>query len=217
MAEEMRKESDKELEGKTVVFRGEECSLDPGDQRRDALKRRLDELQEEAEKISSELNIFKVDPSVMDPKKIPREVRRAINDNGEVWVSEADPNYRYAWIYRDPRWQWGGKWVSAAKVQGWEVVSGEMKEAKEHACGAAKERIISDCILMRIRLDHFLQLQERDRKKRRQRHESITSDLENLAAKHGVKVEHEIPSGVSDQMESQLAAQRRHGRGRRIN
>lgn len=198
---------------KTTVYQGEQVPLsEAGHERREELKRRHDALMEEADKLASELGVYGLPDDAFDSSKVDREVRRAVNDTGEVYVSNADMNYKYSWIYGDPQRKFGNRWVNALKVQGWEVVGGPMREAAEHK-DAAGHRWIADCILMRTRLDNYLKLQQRDRQKRQARHEGVKSDLEAMGQRYGVKVTDYIPDGVADQVQQRVAAQR--GRNRR--
>jgi hypothetical protein len=194
----------------TVVYQGEQVSLPAaGDAKREELKKRQAALEEEAEKIAEELGMFGAER----PTHVDREVRQAVNDTGEVFVSNANPNYRYGWIFADPHGRWGNRWVNAMKVLGWEVVGGPAREASEHR-DAAGHRRVADCILMRTRLDNYLRLQQRDREKRRSIQEGVKSDLESIGDKYGVTVTDYVPDGVRDQMKDKVVQQR--GRNRRV-
>jgi len=210
----MAERSQLEEARRKVVYRGESVPLaEAGDKRREELKKRHDELMEEAEKLASELGLFGVPADAFSSDKVDREVRRAVNDTGEVYVSNADVNYKYGWIYGDPQKRFGNRWVNAMKVLGWEVVGGPMPEAAEHK-DAAGHRWVADCILMRTRLDNYLKLQQRDREKRRARQEGIKANLEAMGDKYGVKVTDYVPDGVKDQMKDKVVQQR--GRNRRL-
>jgi hypothetical protein len=199
--------------GETVVYQGEQVPLaSAGHERREELKRRHDELTAEAERLAEELGVFGCSPDAFSSDNVDREVRQATNDSGEVYVSNADKNHRYAWIYGDPQKKWGNRWVNGMKVLGWEIVGGQMREAWEHRSEGG-HRWVADCILMRTRLDNYLKLQQRDREKRRARHEGVKSDLEAIGDKYGVKVSDYVPDGVVDQMKDKVVQQR--GRNRR--
>lgn len=201
-----------ELRGKTVIYQGEQVPLSaPGDARREELKKRQEALMAEAEKIAEELGLFGASEDAFT--HVDREVRQSVNDSGEVYVSNADKNYKYAWIYGDPQRKFGNRWVNGMKVLGWEVVSGPLREAWEHR-DPAGHRWVADCILMRTRLDNYLKLQQRDREKRRSIQEGIKGELEAIGDKYGVQVTDYVPDGVKDQMKDKVVQQR--GKNRRI-
>jgi hypothetical protein len=196
-------------EEKKVVYQGEQKALpEAGDARRDELKKKHDALMEEAEKLAEELGLYGIAPGRLSPDGVDREVRQATGDQGEVYVSNADMNHRYGWVYGDPKGQYGNRFVNAFKVLGWEVVGGQQREAWEHRKPDGT-RWVADCLLMRTRLDNYLRLQQLDRKKRKARHEGITAGLDELGDKYGVKIRHEVPEGIASQMESQVVQQRR--------
>jgi len=199
---------------KTVVYQGEQVPLpDAGHERKEELKRRHDELMAEAEKLADEIGLYSVPADAFSGAKVDREVRRAVNDTGEVFVSNADKTCKYAWIYGDPQKRFGNRWVNAMKMLGWKVVEKNEPEAREHMAEGG-HRWIADCILMKTRLDNYLKLQQRDREKRRARHEGIKSNLEAMGDRLGVKVHDYVPDGVQDQMKDKVVQQR--GRNRRI-
>jgi hypothetical protein len=172
-----------------VVKKIEAAELPPaGDARRDALKQRADVLQQEADALAAELQVGAIAPEALDPSKVEREVLRATNAEGEVWVSKALPEYRYCWVYRDPYNRFGGRFIYAMKALGWEVVKGDAPEAREHEEGPSRERWVADCLLMRIRKDHWNALQLADRKKRLLQQEGIDATLLAEADRRGVRV-----------------------------
>lgn len=159
---------------------------EPGYQRREELRQRADGLMVEAERLMNEYERESIDPSKLDPAKVDREVRQAVNDSGEVFVSNANPNYRYVWIYRDPQNRFGGRFAHAAKAVGFEVVSGDLPEASEHRA-VTGERWVADCLLMRIRLDHYAKLQLRDREKRLRQQMGVSAGFFDAAERSGIR------------------------------
>lgn len=118
-----------------------------------------------------------------------REIRNVLELTG-LEVSNADPDYHYAWVYRDPFNRFGGRMVFEMKALGWEVVSGDMKEAREHRVGTAGERWIGDVLLMRIPKTRFELLVAWDTEKRR-RQQDVNGQLREMvarAAQYGVKL-----------------------------
>lgn len=180
----------------------------PGHERQEELKRRKDRLVAEGEQLMAELEKEAVDPAKLDPSKIDREVRQALNAHDEVWVSNADPNYRYAWIYRDPHGRFGGRFVHTMKAVGgggyWEVVSGNMKEAREHIAPTG-ERWVADCLLMRCRVDKLAKLKLEDRERRYARQGNVASAFFDEAARQGVRAfdQDSMPAHIQARMESQ--------------
>jgi hypothetical protein len=173
--------------------RGGEETLPPaGDARKEELKLRADELAEEAERVMNELETFGIDPSKLDSTKVEREVRQAVNDDGEVFVENANPDYAYCWMFRDPQNRFGGRFVNALKVLGWEVVAGDnMKEAWRHR-SVTGERWIADCLLMRCRREVYEQIKLKDRERRLRQQESITGQLKEKGARYGMRVHTEL-------------------------
>lgn len=184
----------------------------PGYAREEELRKRRDALMLQVEELTDLLNMGGIDPKKLDKKEVPREVMAAMDfANSEVYVSNADPNYRYAWIYRDPRHVYGNRSVRQMQARGFECVMGNMKEAKEHAIGTAGERFVSDCVLMRTRLDNYARLRLYDRQLRQQRHDGITSSFYDAANKAGVRVfdQNSMPSHIQQYMESTSASRPR--------
>lgn len=160
---------------------------DAGAARREELRRRADALAAEAARLETELEAQGIDPERLKPEAVEREVRHAVNDQGEVRVSDAQPGYAYSWIFRDPFNRFGGRTVYAMQALGWEVVKHDMPEAKEHKA-VTGERWVADCLLMRCTLDRFIALQLIDRKRRLAQQEGISGALIEKAASRGIRV-----------------------------
>ena len=161
----------------------------------------------EAEQLMALYEVEGIDPERLDSKKIPREVRAAMGLNDEVYVSNSDRNFAYSWIFRDPYNRFGGRFVRAMQAIGWEVVAGDMKEAAEHKA-VTGERWVSDCLLMRCRLDRYAMIQLMDREKRLAVQDGITSAFFENAARRGVRVfdEKTMPDHIRGAIESQAGA-----------
>jgi hypothetical protein len=203
---------DKKIKAEVEALKAETAAELPpaGDAQREELKKRAAALMAEAELIMGQLGVGAIDPAKLDSDTFEREVMAAMDfASGEVFVSNADPNYRYAWIYRDPRNQWGGRAVRQLQAIGWQVVSGSMKEAEEHKA-VTGERWVSDCLLMRCRVDRYAQLQVADREKRLRQADTVAASFFNAADKRGVRVfdQNTMPGHIRSQIESQAIARR---------
>jgi hypothetical protein len=203
---------DKKIKDEVAALKAEAAPELPlaGDAQREAKKKKAAALMAEAELIMNELGIGAIDPAKLDSDEFPREVMAAMNfDSGEVFVSNADDNYRYAWIYRDPQNKYGGRAVRQLQAVGWQVVAGQMKEADEHRV-ATGERWVSDCLLMRCRVDRYVQIQMHDREKRLRMTDAIASGFFTLADKRGVRVfdQNNMPGHIRSAIEGAAVARR---------
>ena len=177
---------------------------DSGHARREDLAKKAEKLITAANKLLEQIEIEGADPEALE---VENEVRQAINEMNEVYVSNAQPEYSYAWIYRDPRNEFGGRYVRKMQALGFEVVSGSMPEAREHN-HVDNTRVVADCLLMRIRLDRKLLLDKRDRLLRDAQQAGIVARVHELAERAGTRVYDKLPGFVEEAMTSQ-ADQRR--------
>jgi hypothetical protein len=179
--------------------------LDPqGDERRHKLARKAEELIAQAQKLLEQLDIAVADP---DAIRVENEVRQALNELNEVYVSNQQSDYAYAWVYRDPHNEFGGRHVRRMQALGWEVVSGDMPEAREHRF-VDGTRVVADCLLMRIRIDRKLVLDKRDRLLREAQQAGIVSRVADLADRAGTRLYDKLPGFVEEAIATN-AAQRR--------
>lgn len=173
-----------------------------GDARRDELKKRADDLAAEADKLMAEAKERGVETLSLSADKLKeiaeeREIRNVTQLSG-MEVSNADPEYHYAWVYRDPFNRLGGRMVTEMKVLGFDLVSGDMKEAREHKNGPCGERWIGDVVLMRIGKTRFELIQRLDAKKRAERHD-VNGALRDLIAKNarfGARINEDFRPGA---------------------
>jgi hypothetical protein len=171
-----------------------------GHARREELKRRLESLQAEIEALPDDQG--RIDPSKLE---IDREV--AVHFSGpdaELFISKADPNYRYTWVYRDPYNRYGGRFVRSYQVDGWEIVDSGCVEAREHRA-VDGTRWVADCLLMRMRCDHHAALHLKRFRRRVELEHGIASNLQELADKKGVKIHtsfEEMPAHLQSAVES---------------
>lgn len=133
--------------------------LAAGHERDESARRVKDQLDEEAEVLEKETQVFALDPSKIRPD---REIIQVLPSQG---VSGALPDYNYAWIRFksdrgpsglavDQKLFWQVKDESGDYVPVWEVVSGTMPEARERR-NAEGYRVIGDTLLMRARKDRY--------------------------------------------------------------
>jgi hypothetical protein len=129
----------------------------PGHARRETLKRRMDRLTEEAERLAAESGMERIDEAKLKAIAEDREVRQqfVVDANTgieDVPVSNKQPGYRYVWVWRDPYNRLGGRIVFSYLRDGYEIVRGDMPEAQEYR-SVTGERWAADAMLLRIRQD----------------------------------------------------------------
>jgi hypothetical protein len=154
-----------------------------GANRQKELALKAERLIAAAEELLAKIDIT---PASTDALEIDREVRAALNEMNEVYVSNAQSDYTYAWIYRDPHNDFGGRYVRRMQALGWERVLGDDPEAKEHK--HVEGRVVADTLLMRIRLDRKLLLDKRDRLLREAQQAGITARVYDLAERAGTRM-----------------------------
>lgn len=179
---------------------------DPGYARREARKLKAEKLIREANTLLADAEVDTANPKNV---RVDREVRQALNEFNEVYVSNADETYKYSWVFRDPHNEFGGRFVRKLQALGWELVNGTMKEAIEHKF-VDGTRVVADCVLMRCRLDRYIVLQKRDRLLRDAQQAGIYSDVYELADRAGVRVWEDTPDFIRDELQSR--ADRRRAR-----
>lgn len=171
---------------------------------RDDLAKKAEKLIAAAQKLLEQMDVETADPAQLE---VDREVRAAMNEMNEVYVSNAQSEYTYAWIFRDPHNEYGGRYVRKMQALGWEVVSHDHPEAKEHKF-VDGTRVVADCLLMRCRLDRKLLLDKRDRLLRDAQQAGIVARVHELAERAGTRVYDKLPGFVEESLASQ-ADQRR--------
>lgn len=102
-------------------------------------------------------------------------------------VSNQQPGFVYAWKLFDNPKSNVGYWVNQAKIQGWQVVCGDMPEAKEHEI-AGGMRKIGDCVLMRIPADRHAAILRHEEQLAADRANAVHSNLMELGKARGVTV-----------------------------
>ena len=153
----------------------------PGDARRDELQRRNEELEARLARLEEALELDNSDPrGQVDISKlaIENEIASKID---MLRVDDALPEYHYYWANFAAM---HGLDVTSHQVQGYEVVCGDMIEAKRCRDELGRRKI-GDTILMRIPLDKHLELLQLDRLKRQMREDGVMSTLESMGDRWG--------------------------------
>lgn len=150
----------------------------PGDARRETLSRRKDALEAEAERLNEATEGAAIDPKAFE---IDPEIARHVNP---IRVSRPQPGYRYCWANYASQHGWQ---VRAKSTLGWEVVTGDMVEAREHKAVDGTRRI-GDVLLMRIPETRFAALERREEQNRLRRHVAVDAEVREIAARHGINV-----------------------------
>lgn len=127
-----------------------------GHERREELSRRSDELAEAGERRSKKLI------RVKEPKP-DREIERLFANSTDVIITDRRKGYTYKLAYAGPT----HNTLYSSKSDGWEVVSGDDPESREHAeshdaAGYHGVRRFGDTILMRLPNARLLELQRLD-------------------------------------------------------
>jgi len=117
--------------------------------------------------------------------------REIIYELDGLRVSNRDPNYEYCWVY----YGLNSQLVWQKRYLGWRVVTGTDPECQEYKEVDGTRRI-GDVLLMRIPKERYLELEEREAKKRDDQYLGIKARLQELSEKSGIKV-HEDLSQVS--------------------
>jgi hypothetical protein len=185
---------------------------DQGADRREDLALKAEKLIAAAAKLLEQIDVEVADTSNLE---IEREVRAALNEMTEVYISNQQPEFAYCWQYRDPTNEYGGRFVRKMQALGWELVVHDMPEAREHRT-ADGTRVVSDCLLMRIRLDRQLLLEKRDRLLREAQQVGISARIHELAERAGTRVYDKLPGFVEDSISTQAESQREARRVRAL-
>lgn len=155
----------------------------PGYQREEEIKRREDGLQQEIERQASKIIMGTLDENAV---KLRNEIASRTRF---LTVSNADPNYKYAWISKNNHLQHKQRFEN----QGWQTVQGDDPEAIELkgvggvASGAGAPdttRQLGDVILMKIPRDRYVMLEAEKHARTIQLHQSSAADLLSIAERY---------------------------------
>lgn len=184
--------------GKKVIRKGRrQGALPPaGDERREELKRRTADLEEQREELAEGgVEAHSVDPSAF---KIDNEIASALPTIERI--SNAQKGFEYGWVC----FRQNGLMVERAKIDGWVVVSGSDLESREHLQPDGTRRV-GDVLLMRISKDKAIMIRRRHRELRIRQREGVVAPLHELAAKNSRYVI--IHSDPNDPLIQRLAKQ----------
>jgi len=181
---------------KKIIPMGDAALPPPGDERREELAKRTDDLQEAGEKLADEQELYKVDPNA--PAMQPDRELMNMFDPGTMsmlTVSHPQPGWRYTWANRVNQ---SGLQVMMKKYDGWQVVSGPDKECIEHK-SADGTRCIADVLLMKLPEKQFKKLEHREAIRRDRQQRGVAAELESLGHKYRDKgiVVHTPNTGTS--------------------
>ena len=159
-----------------------------GHERREELKRRTDNLEEQGERVYSDAGTI---PS--DVLKPDREIRDHIVKD-HLAIGADHPYYKTKWV----NWKnLEGQKVWEAKADGWRVAT-----AKEFpdAEGLVKEDNtirVGDTMLMFMRFDEHMKLEERERNKRLRQQYGIEAEIHDLAEKVNIATGRKVFGSIS--------------------
>jgi hypothetical protein len=162
--------------------------------------KRTDALAQAAEERAAAVNTATVAPHRLDP-----DPDILANFDG-FEVTDQQPGFRYKWVPYDNPISNKGLFVSQAQTLGWQVVCGDMPEAKAHEI-AGGMRKIGDTVLMRIPEEKFKKIEERERWLARTRMLSVDSDLIELGKRRGITIK--TVGEVGDHLLKQMSARDR--------
>lgn len=154
-----------------------------GHAQREVLKQREDELAEKVDAAQHSAEGHEV--GSIDPDTFNDDIEIMANFDG-LDVSNRQPGFEYKWVRYDSQYNIG-YWVNHAKVSKWQVVCGDMPEAKEHEI-AGGMRKIGDCVLMRIPAKFKAALDRREQQDNEHRRSAASSNLQELGKSKGVIV-----------------------------
>lgn len=180
----------------------------PGDERREVLAARTDELAAKAEELGA-------DAGEINPKafRVENEIAQHMHPRTRhMMPPNANPEYEYCWVQRDPKGQYGNQWVYAKQDEGWDLVLASDPDAVGmnrmwHVEGV----VVGDVILMRCSRGRFDELQQLQDEKTRRVEQNTYGELEARAQRHGVGI---FDAGTPGELRNQIQA--RSGGGRMV-
>lgn len=147
--------------------------------------------RDEQIKINADLNAQRIEQAAQTSGAINPAAfapdREILAHTDGLEVSNQQPGFVYAWKLFDNPKSNVGYWVNQAKIQGWQVVCGDMPEAKEHEI-AGGMRKIGDCVLMRIPADRHAAIMRHEEQLAADRANAVHSNLMELGKARGVTV-----------------------------
>ena len=176
----------------------------PGDERREVLRERTDELAEAAETEGPER--YAVPEGTFSEDAVENEIAQHFN---EMEVPHGDhATYRYKWVYRDPEHKYANRMVQQARVEGWELVRASSPEAKgmEDMHSAENTLWVGDTVLMRCRWDIVARNEKREETNRRLRERGPELEAQELGERLGRRWGAKIrPASIAEMRGAALA------------
>lgn len=152
-----------------------------GDQRRDVLAERKDQLEEQAAGLNEMGGTVREDVF----RDIDSEIGSAFN---EMDPPHKRPDYRYKWVYRDQHSRNGMHAFTHARAQGWEPVRHNDPDGKDMShCVTTAEGflVVGDTILMRVPMGWYIALRRAERDLNIRRDAAvIPPEMAEVAFKH---------------------------------
>jgi len=193
-----------------VAYQGEGgvAELPPaGDERREVLAARADDLAEQAEKLSVDAGATRPDAF-----EIENEIASHFDEiDYGMMPPNKSPNHEYCWVQRDPRGTFGNRWFLSKQAQGWQRVTSRDPDAvgMEHAIHVDGSIVVGDVILMRITKERYELLQRRQDEKTRKLESNATSELEIRAQRYGSGIyDVATPADLRAQIQAQSGGNR---------
>lgn len=186
---------------------------DPGYERSEELKRRVDELEAALAALQAQKEVYSVNPSVL------REDREILGKMNLLEVTNAQPGRTYKWVY----YGLNGQMVMKMKYFGWRVVGSDDPECPEMR-EADNTRRIGDTLLMWIPVERYEELEERSERVRLAQQKGVEAALKELGDRYrdkGIKVvdpeqlaygKPDSDQTVMDRLKKRAAAKAQSGR-----
>lgn len=157
-----------------------------GDERREVLAKRTDELAEAAETVEAET--YPIDPKAL---QVENEIAQHFDEFNELAVSDRQSAYEYRWVWTGlnnimVKKAMAERYPGVDHRMGWEIVSGDMPEAREHKDVQGVRRV-GDTILLRCRKEFWLARAEFQKRSRDLQRDSVTANLKDMAARYANK------------------------------
>lgn len=156
---------------------------DPGYQRDEQLKERLDQLEETAQTMNDTSGMGTIAPSAMLPDD---ELQQLLAKDGSE-VSNPKPGHSYMWVCIEYPTNARGINVLSLQAVGWQVVKGDDLEAVEYKT-ADGTRKLGDAILLRIDARRKQLLDYRIDQLNMRREGATAEALKERARKFGINV-----------------------------
>jgi len=180
-----------------------------GDEQREELRRREDDLAQRAEAKAAELEIERIDPN----KFKPDNEALSLYDMA-MQIDGALPDKRYCWCPAERETWKASVQLQIKKMEGWEVVQGDMPEARDKEImgrDGSTTRWWVDTILMRTSVENYERLQREAAERQHRIQYGIDEGLRDMAESHrdsGIRLHQTIDDGDVRNFQAQGQAKR---------